>query len=390
MKLLVLCKGTLMRYFTSKPAYDNAAPLAEESFSNGREQGIVRIQDWQVLLVTAVVLTLLMASECRSITALASLRYGAVFSGWWCLVALGVWRLRRWKPSALKFTPKTVTFHLMAASALGLLHLLAIGIIHSLVPGWPVHENVKHVWALYFDLNRFGIEILVYGFAFGVSALLFTQSQRQRDAIQKLSLERELSQSQLNALQMQMEPHFLFNTMNALASLVAQGRNPEAAKTLAHLNTILRTTLQRRAPEKVPFTEELRVIESYLAIQQVRFADRLEVRIDASSEALEGLVPCFLLQPIIENAVKHGIAPMERGGVIETRVKRVGDTLWMQVRDNGCGSIGPSTKGHGIGMRNIQERLAFFYPGTHEFTAAPLTTGGYEVTIQIPFEQTGA
>lgn len=387
----MFCERTLMRYFTSKPVDSNSAlPPTEEFASNGREQWIVRIQDWQVLLVTSVVLTLLMASECRSITALASLRYGAVFSGWWGLVALGLWRLRRWKPSALRFTPKTVTFHLLAASTLGLLHLLVIGIIHSLVPGWPVHGNVKHIWALYFDLNRFGIELLVYGFAFGVSALLFTQSQRQRDAMQKLSLERQLSQSQLKALQMQMEPHFLFNTMNALASLVAQGRNPEATKTLGHLNTILRTTLQRRAPEKVPFTEELRVVESYLAIQQVRFADRLEVKIEATPEALEGLVPCFLLQPIIENAVKHGIAPMEGGGLIETHVKRVGDSLWMQVRDNGCGSTGSSTKGHGIGMQNTQERLAFFYPGTHEFTAAPLATGGYEVTIQIPFERTDA
>jgi sensor histidine kinase YesM len=389
MKLPVFCERTLMRYFTSKPA-DDKAVLAqpEASSSSRREHHIVRIQDWQVLLVVSIVLTLLMASECRSITALASLRYGAVFSGWWGLVALGLWRLRLWMPSALRFTPKTVSFHLLAATVLGLLHLLLIGMVHSLIPGWPVHGNVRHIWALYFDLNRFGIELLVYGFAFGVSALLFTQSQRQRDAIQKLSLERQLSQSQLKALQMQIEPHFLFNTMNALASLVVQGRNSEATKTLGHLNTILRTTLQRRAPEKVPFVEELRVIESYLAIQQVRFADRLEVKIEATPEALEGLVPCFLLQPIIENAIKHGIAPMEGGGLIETHVKRLGDSLWMQVRDNGSGSTGSLTKGHGIGMRNTQERLAFFYPGTHEFTAAPLATGGYEVTIQIPFERT--
>ncbi len=88
-----------MQYLTSKPAdSDSVLPPAEELSSNGREQWIIRIQDWQVLLVTSVVLTLLMASECRSITALASLRYGAVFSGWWGLVALGLWRLRRWQP----------------------------------------------------------------------------------------------------------------------------------------------------------------------------------------------------------------------------------------------------------------------------------------------------
>jgi len=99
---------------------------------------------------------------------------------------------------------------------------------------------------------------------------------------------------------MQMEPHFLFNTLNALASLVTLGRNREASKTLEHLDAILRATLRRRAPEKVPFAEELRILESYLAIQQVRFAHRLQVKIDVTPEALEGLVPCFLLQPIVE------------------------------------------------------------------------------------------
>jgi len=156
---------------------------------------------------------------------------------------------------------------------------------------------------------------------------------------------------------------------------------------LAHLDVILRTTLQRRAPEKIPFAEELRVIESYLSIQQVRFADRLRVKIETTPEALDGLVPCFILQPIVENAIQHGIAPMEAGGLIETCVKRVGESLWMQVRDNGSGDAGASVKGHGIGMQNTRERLAYFYPGMYEFAAAPLATGGYEVTIQIPYER---
>ena len=202
----------------------------------------------------------------------------------------------------------------------------------------------------------------------------------------KLELEKQLSQAQLHALQMQMEPHFLFNTLNAITSLVAQERNPEAMKTLSHLNTILRMTLQRRAPEKVPFVDELRVIESYLAIQKVRFADRLQIRVEATPEALAGLVPCFLLQPIIENAIQHGIAPRATGGLVETSVKRQGDVLWMRVKDNGCGLNGPHTKGHGIGMQNTRDRLAHFYPGAHEFHAVAPAGGGYEVTIQIPYE----
>jgi sensor histidine kinase YesM len=237
------------------------------------------------------------------------------------------------------------------------------------------------------DLERFGVELVIYGFISSVCAFLHSRMQTQHALIQKLEVERQLTQAQLKALQMQMEPHFLFNTLNAITSLVAQKRNDEGMKTLGHLNTILRMTLQRKAPEKVPFAEELRVIESYLAIQQVRFAHRLQVKIEATPEALEGLIPCFLLQPIVENAIQHGIAPMERGGLIETSVKRVGDKLWMEVKDNGCGPDGSHTKGHGIGMQNVRERLAYFYPGTHEFVAVVPATGGYEVTIQIPYER---
>jgi sensor histidine kinase YesM len=239
----------------------------------------------------------------------------------------------------------------------------------------------------YLSVRRFGTELLIYGFVFGISGVLHSQAQRQHDAMQKLALEKQLTQAQLKALQMQMEPHFLFNTLNAITSLMVQGRNKEAIKTMTHLNTILRTTLLRKSPEKVPFAEELRIVESYLAIQQVRFAGRLDVKIDATPEALDGLVPCFLLQPLVENAIQHGIAPLEAGGLIETHVKRVGDMLWMEVKDNGRGLIGSDTKGHGIGMQNIRERLAYFYPDAYEFNAVAPVGGGYEVTIQIPYER---
>jgi sensor histidine kinase YesM len=194
---------------------------------------------------------------------------------------------------------------------------------------------------------------------------------------------------------MQIEPHFLFNTLNAVTTLVELGRNEEASETLAHLNTILRKTLQRNAPEKIPFAQELQVVESYLAIQQMRFADRLRIKIETTPDALEGLVPCFLLQPIIENAIRHGIAPLEGDGVLETSVERVGETLRMRVRDNGPGLDGVSNgngketraNGHGIGMKNTKERLSLFYPGAYEFVAREPEDGGYEVMIQIPYER---
>jgi sensor histidine kinase YesM len=234
------------------------------------------------------------------------------------------------------------------------------------------------VWTL----ERFGVELAIYGFIGGICAFLHAQMQTQ----QKLEVERQLTQAQLKALQMQMQPHFLFNTLNAVNSLVDLGRNKEASQALGHLDTILRSTLRYGAPDKIPFAEELRMIESYLAIQKVRFANRLQVQIETTPEALEGLVPCFLLQPLVENAIHHGIAPMGAGGTVETSVKRVGDRLWMQIRDNGAGP-GHASKGHGIGIRNTRERLAYFYPKNHEFRTIAPEAGGYEVTIEIPFEK---
>jgi two-component sensor histidine kinase len=312
-----------------------------------------------------------------------SLLYGCVYWIWWVAVTLVLWTLAdRWA-AAFKPSGLTIMAHLGGSCVLATLHIALLH--HTLWLAswyWPAWGRLFHtVWV--WTLERFGVELAIYGVIGGACAFLHSRMQTQ----QKLEIERQLTQAQLKALQMQMEPHFLFNTLNAITSLVAQGRNPEAMKTLAHLNTILRITLQRKAPEKVPFAEELRVVESYLAIQKVRFADRLQVKTDATPEALDALVPCFLLQPIVENAIQHGIAPRAAGGLIETSVKRIGDKLWMQVRDDGAGPNGSTTQGHGIGMQNVRERLAYFYPDNYEFDAVSPVDGGYEVTIQIPYER---
>jgi signal transduction histidine kinase len=349
------------------------------------------------ILAIASALTVMTANECHtnfvishtSASFTPSLLFGFVTWFWWVGMAIGLWQFARLGP-VLRFSTTTLPFHLATACLLGMLHL---ALLQRTVQWAGVHWPA---WgSLYSTLNletrqRFGIDFVIYGFIYGVSGLLHSQLEAQRTIVQKLELERRLSQAQLRALQMQLEPHFLFNTLNALNSLVDLGRNKEASQALAHLNTILRSALQRKAPEKIPFVEELRVMESYLAIQQVRFADRLQVKIETTPEALEGLVPCFLLQPIVENAIHHGIASLETGGVVETSVKRVGDKLWMQVRDNGAGPSQSPGKGHGIGISSTRERLAYFYPDNHEFAAAARETGGYQVTIQIPFERAKA
>ena len=186
---------------------------------------------------------------------------------------------------------------------------------------------------------------------------------------------------------MQLEPHFLFNTLNAITTLVELGRQSEAAEMLGHLNTILKSTLKRTIPEKVPLSQELEIVENYLAIEQVRFADRLHIEIKIDPGALDSLVPCFLLQPIVENAIRHGIAHCEDNGVVEATARREGNLLRLEVRDTGARVNGHAKQGNGIGLKNTRDRLAHFYHEAYEMVARPLDAGGFEVAITIPYER---
>lgn len=348
-----------------------------------------------VVCLIAEILAVLTARECHlnlefnhvHASFAPSLLYGSVTWIWWAAVTIVLWTLAERWPAVLRPSMRTISAHLGVSCALAAAHLFlmqhTIWFASSYWPAWGrLYASLRVTGP-----DRFGVDVVIYGFISGVCAFLHSRIQTQQAIIQKLEVERQLTQAQLQTLQTQMEPHFLFNTLNAITSLMVQGKNKEAIRTMTHLSDILRATLQRKAPEKIPFAEELRIVESYLKIQQVRFAGRLEVRIDATDEARDGLIPCFLLQPLVENAIQHGIAPKRQGGSIETCVKRVGDTLWMQVKDDGCGTDSPSTKGHGIGLQNIRERLAYFYPDSYEFCAVSPPSGGYEVTIQIPYER---
>ena len=127
-------------------------------------------------------------------------------------------------------------------------------------------------------------------------------------------------------------------------------------------------------------------MENYLAIEQVRFADRLRIEITVEPGALDGLVPCFLLQPIVENAIRYGIANCESEGLVEASARRDGSMLLLRVRDSGSGLRTPQQNGHGIGLKNTRERLAHFYRDSYSMQAQPVEFGGFEVAISIPYE----
>lgn len=348
---------------------------------------VPRIHPFLIIFSLTFFLALMTASECHSITHIPSLIYGIVLWCWWGGVASSLWKLGQIKPNVLRFSLPAISFHILAGSILAVVHLLLLGGVGFTNRDWMKYKSAIAVWTELFQINRFGFDLLLYGFVFGIAGIIYLQIQAQRETMRSLELQKQLSTAHLRALQMQMEPHFLFNTLNAITTLVELGRQKEAAEMLSHLNAILKATLKRTTPEKVPLAQELEIVENYLAIEQIRFADRLKVEIKVDPSALDGLVPCFLLQPIVENAIRHGVAHCEDDGVIHTSIERDGSRLHMRVRDNGPGWNGKSQPGHGIGLKNTEDRLAHFYEKEYDFNAGEPKSGGFEVAITIPYEQ---
>ena len=340
-----------------------------------------------VISCVTAALALLTASQCGGILHLPSFLYGTVLWCWWGFVASFLWALGRKFPVMLRFTPKVFGLHLLAGLALATVHLLLLGSVHFSVASWRTEASVAATWLRRLSFNAIGFDLLVYGFIVGTIAVVRLQFLSQQEAIRSLELQRRLSASQLHALQMQLEPHFLFNTLNAITMLMRLGRHEEAINTLGHLNDILHSTLRRSAPEKIPLFQELETVNHYLAIEQMRFSDRLQIVNSIDPEALDGLVPSFLLQPLVENAIRHGIANCEERGIIHTSAVRESEQLFLRVHDNGPGLSDKPQPGHGIGLKNTGERLAHFYADRFQLQVSSPASGGFEVCVTIPYER---
>ncbi|HET9333645.1 MAG TPA: histidine kinase [Gemmatimonadota bacterium] len=197
-------------------------------------------------------------------------------------------------------------------------------------------------------------------------------------------LEAELARSQLQILRSELHPHFLFNALHAISTLMQ--RDVAAAETmLARLGDLLRTSLANGAAHEVSLGEELEFLERYLDIERTRFGERLAVSVDAAPDTLEGCVPRLLLQPLVENAITHGIAPRRGPGAVVVRARRRGGTLRIVVADDGLGAAALSRETSGIGLANTRRRLEGLYGREHRFQAAPAPGGGFRVSLQLPF-----
>lgn len=196
-------------------------------------------------------------------------------------------------------------------------------------------------------------------------------------------LEAQLAEARLGALRTQLNPHFLFNSLNALSALVREQDTPAASRMLELIADVLRQVLRPNQPHEIPLSEEVAFLEQYLAIEQVRFSDRLEVRWQLQEGALRALVPSFILQPIVENAIKHGVLKNPERGVIEISARVVDGFVELKVRNNG--GVVRAPKGRpGVGLSNTQERLQTLYGVGAKLSLDMEVTGGAEATITMP------
>lgn len=216
-----------------------------------------------------------------------------------------------------------------------------------------------------------------------VHALVFQERVREREAL-TARLQVRLSEAQLEALTARLHPHFLFNTLQGVSTLVY--RDPAAADAmLGHLSTLLRRALARGQGHEVHLSEELGLLEDYLAIVQVRFGERVRITRAIDEAALWGLVPQLLLQPLVENAIEHGIARRAGAGTIAIEATRDGGQVRIVVRDDGPGMAGPTVEGVGLG--STRRRLEELYGPAGRLTLEPAPEGGLVVTVMLPYHE---
>jgi CubicO group peptidase (beta-lactamase class C family) len=271
---------------------------------------------------------------------------------------------------------------------LPVIHTVLYQLTYPLLMGFPCIVPVQLAAVSRLLPIAFPTHFVTYCAIVGATwTILYSRLSRERD-LRTSQMKTRVATARLEALKMQLHPHFLFNTLNSILPLVFRDRDA-AARTVVRLGDLLRLSLQNEASDLIPLRKELEVLQVYLEIQETRFQDRLTVRLDVEPEAEEALVPNLILQPLVENAIKHGIAALPGAGRVEILARRDGERLLLRVRDDGAG---PSETGGarrdsragGVGLRNTRDRLELLYANDHDFDFAGAPGRGCEVTLSFP------
>ena len=298
----------------------------------------------------------------------------------WALLTPPVLWLGRRFPLERRRLFRNLSIHFAMSFVFAFVHMTLLRYANALL----INRNISYtmpvsLWMLFLSVGAFNVAAY-WGVLAASQAVIYFRKYQER--------EYRLVQAQLQTLSAQLHPHFLFNTLNAISELVYS--HPEIAdRTLAQLSDLLRLSLKGGQMQEVTLKEELDFIQKYTEIQQTLLQERLHVRFEVEPETLDASVPNMILQPLVENSIRHGIAPKRRGGEIEVRAERIDGMLHLQVQDNGPGisSDVKRASDNGIGLANTRARLQCLYQDTHRFEAGNAPGGGFEVSITIPFRE---
>jgi signal transduction histidine kinase len=297
---------------------------------------------------------------------------------------------RRW-PLVQPHLPRNAGLHFAGAlgmcvawAALGTLLRLAI---FPVPPDLSVQTFLRGFASWIFTTLPFGVG--VYFALVGIEHSFFYLRQARERETQAARLAAQLSEAQLGALRMQFNPHFLFNSLNAITVLVRDQNTAAASRMLELLSDVLREVMRPDASHETPLSAELQFLERYLAIEQVRFSDRLRPRIEIDPGILRASVPRFLLQPLVENALRHGIARRADAGLLLVGARREGSQLVLTVRDDGPGVPAATVprSAAGVGLANTRARLAALYGEHATLDVANAEGGGAIATVRLPYHE---
>ena len=273
-----------------------------------------------------------------------------------------------------------ISSYIVATVFTALHSLIDIHLVRAMV---DPRARITNIWQIIGGTLYHAFAILAWSVLYvGVKHQQALYRERERS----LKAEALAHEARLGALRAQLNPHFLFNALNAISTLVVDGRTSDATKVIARLGDLLRATLATGNASEIPLAEEMDLVRRYLDVEQVRLGDRLAVRIDVEPEAWRGRVPALLLQPLVENAIRHAIAPREHGGEVAIAARRQNGRLHVSVEDDGPGL---TTRSQGIGLANTAERLRYRYGAAHRFDLGHGELGGLRVDIELPYEEAG-
>jgi two-component system, LytTR family, sensor kinase len=286
--------------------------------------------------------------------------------------------------------PRALTVHAFAAVVFSIVHVAAM--ISARTALWPkrwlsmtYNSWISRVQRDY--LNNLDWALMTYCAIVGLSYALAYYRESQTRAIRSAHLEARLAEARLKTLEAELHPHFLFNTLHAISTLVHT--QPDSAdRMISRLSDLLRITFSRSGAACIPLQEELEFLQKYLEIEQTRFQDRLSVEFDIDPDTLDAEVPRLILQPLVENAIKHGVAPRIGPGVISVGSRRDGERVCLSIRDNGVGLTGGSRAQltSGVGLSNTRDRLECLYGTDHSLNFVE-SRPGLTVEMRVPFRR---